>query len=240
MRSVDALEALVHAPLFRGLTRASLEPLAPALRRKEIRKGGFVWLDGSPATVIYVVLEGRIECFKTSSRGEQLVVEYYTPGGVAGLPSILVDGATRMTEGRAVEDTVVLTIDRESLFQLLEREPALMRRLFDNIGRVARAALHTLSEVTFLDVRGRVAHKLSDLAMSPLGEASADGEQIVVKISQRALAGLVAASREKVNRALARLAADGVVHQDAGKITIVDPPRLRKYVTELQPDPHLM
>ncbi len=51
---------------------------------------------------------------------------------------------------------------------------------------------------------------------------------------------MVAASREKVNRALARLAADGIIRQDPGAIRIVDPSRLRTYVTELQPDPDLM
>jgi CRP/FNR family transcriptional regulator, cyclic AMP receptor protein len=235
MRSVDALEALVRAPLFRGLPRESLEPLAPALRRKEVRKGAFVWHEESRATVLYVVLQGRIEVTRTSSRGEHIVVDYFGPGDVGGLPSILIEDATRMTAGKAAENTVVLTLEREPLFALLEREPVVMRRVLDNIARAMRMELHTLSEVAFLDVGGRVAHKLSDLAS--LSGVPSDGNHITIKVSQRALAAMVAASREKVNRALARLASEEIIRLDVGTITVLDPARLRARETERRPDP---
>jgi CRP/FNR family transcriptional regulator, cyclic AMP receptor protein len=234
MRNVDALEALVRAPLFRGLPRESLEPLAPSLHRKEIRKGGFVWHEDSPATVIYIVLQGRIEVTRTSSRGEHIVVDYFGPGDVGGLPSILIEGATRMTAGKAVEETVVLSLEREPLFALLEREPVVMRRVLDNIARLARMELHTMSEIAFLDVGGRVAHKLSDLAT--LSGRASDGGPITITVSQRALAAMVAASREKVNRALARLSEEGIIRKDVGSITILDPDRLRARETERRPD----
>jgi len=234
MRGVDALEVLVHAPLFRGSPRESLESLAPSLRRKEVRKGGYVWFEGSAATVLYVVMSGRIEVTRSSSRGERLVIEYYGPGDVGGLPSILIEGATRMTDGRALEDTVVLSLERDALFGLFEREPTVMRAAFDYMARVARRELHTFSQVAFLDVPGRVAHKLSDLAEAG-GGADGDG-RVVLKVSQRALAEMVAVSREKVNRALARLADDGIISREKGAITILDLARLRQRETERRPD----
>ena len=231
---MDALEVLVHAPLFRDARRESLETLAPTLRRKEVRKGGYVWLEGSPATVIYILVEGRVEVSRSSSRGDRLVIEYYGPGDIGGLPSLVIEGSTRMTDGQALEDTVVLSIEREPFFQLLEREPVIMRRVLDSIARLARRELHTFSQVAFLDVRGRVAHKLSDLVES-YGRADGDG-RVKIKVSQRALAGMVAVSREKVNRALARLAEEGIIGMEKGAITILDLARLRARETERRPD----
>jgi CRP-like cAMP-binding protein len=92
-----------------------------------------------------------------------------------------------------------------------------------------------MSEIAFLDVGGRVAHKLSDLATLS-GQASADGP-ITIQVSQRALAAMVAASREKVNRALARLSDEGIIRKEVGSITILDPDRLRARETERRPDP---
>ena len=224
---MDALDALAQTPIFRGGTRPSLEQIASSLHRKVIRKGGFAWLEQSAATVVYVVEAGRIECSRTSPSGEHIVVEYYGPGEVGGLPGALIDGATRMTQGKALEETVVLGLEREALFALLEREPTVMRRVLDNVARAARVELHAFSDVAFLDLRSRVANKLFDLAAQH-GEPSKDGDTISVKVSQRSLAAMVAASREKVNRALARLSAEGVIRQDPGRITVLIPERVRK------------
>jgi CRP-like cAMP-binding protein len=84
---IDAAPELID----RGVGRDALEPLAAALRRKEIRKGGFVWLEESSATAIFIVVEGRIEVSRTSPHGEQLIVDLYRAGDVGGLPSILIE-----------------------------------------------------------------------------------------------------------------------------------------------------
>ena len=231
---MDAIEVLVHAPLFRDARRESLEALVTTLRRKEVRKGGYVWFEGSPATVLYIVAEGRIEVTRSSSRGDRIVVQYIGPGDAGGLPSLLIEGSTRMTDGQALEDTVVLSMEREDFYRLLEREPVVMRRVLDSIARLARSELHTFSQVAFLDVRGRVAHKLSDL-VAEQGNENGDG-RVVIKVSQRALAGMVAVSREKVNRALARLADEGLIAMEKGAITVLDLARLRARETERRPD----
>ena len=49
-----------------------------------------------------------------------------------------------------------------------------------------------------------------------------------MRLSQRTLAGMVAASRENVNRALRRFETRGDILQEAGSITIVRPGELRK------------
>ena len=225
IRGVDALDELVRAPLFRGLSRESLKPVAPALQRKKIPKGGFAWLEESPATALIIVVRGRVECSRTSPEGALIVVEHNGPGDVGGLPALLIEGAKRMTEGRTLEDTVVLTFEREAFFELLEHEPAVMRRVLDHVARAARMELQMFSDQAFLDLRSRVASKLSDLA-GQNGEPGDDGT-IVVKVSQRGLAHMVAASREKVNRALARLASDGLIRQEFGRITILQPEQMR-------------
>ena len=222
---MDAIDGLLQAPFFRGVARERVEFLASSLHRKEIPKGGFAWFEGSAATALVVVVEGRIECSRTSASGEHIVVEYNGPGDVGGLPALLIEGATRMTQGKALEDSVVLGLEREAFFTILELEPTVMRRVLDNVARAARTELQMFSDRAFLDLRSRVASKLYDLARQN-GEPAADGTA-TVKVSQRALAAMVAGSREKVNRALARLVADGLIRQEPGRITILQPERMR-------------
>jgi CRP/FNR family transcriptional regulator len=72
-----------------------------------------------------------------------------------------------------------------------------------------------------------VARKLLDLAAEH-GQKTNEGVRIEMRLTQRTLAGMVAASRENVNRALSRLVGRGDIIQEAGYITIVRPAELRK------------
>jgi CRP-like cAMP-binding protein len=104
-----------------------------------------------------------------------------------------------------------------------------MLRIITMLSGYVRRKDDAFAEVAFLDITGRVAQKLLDLAESN-GQLTADGVRIGMRLSQRALAGMVGASRENVNRALSRFGAGGAIRQDGGVITILDPAALRRRV----------
>jgi len=83
-----------------------------------------------------------------------------------------------------------------------------------------------MGDVAFLDISGRVASKLAELA-DARGRQTLDGIVIDVPLSQRVLAGMVGASRENVNRALRRFSELGYIRRSAGSITLLDRDRLR-------------
>jgi CRP/FNR family transcriptional regulator/CRP/FNR family cyclic AMP-dependent transcriptional regulator len=93
--------------------------------------------------------------------------------------------------------------------------------------RIIRSADQGLAEAAFLDIPGRVARKLLDLADSH-GEDSPQGRRIKIRLPQRTLAGMVGASRENVNRALARLSDHGDIAVESGHIIVLRPAELRK------------
>lgn len=78
-----------------------------------------------------------------------------------------------------------------------------------------------------MDITGRVAKKLLDLAESH-GKPTKDGVRIGVRVTQQTLAGMIGASRENVNRAVSRFVARGDITQEAGTITILRAAELRK------------
>jgi CRP-like cAMP-binding protein len=84
-----------------------------------------------------------------------------------------------------------------------------------------------VAETASLDITGRVAKKLLELAASH-GEKTNDGVRIGLRLTQRTLAGLVSASRENVNRSLSRFQKQGIITKDGGYITIVHRDRLRR------------
>lgn len=226
---MDTLDALGRTPLFQGVPPERLELLAPRLRRQAFRRGSMVYLEGDPSDVIQIVIEGCVKVSKVSADGAEIIIMYARPGDTCGLPAALVEGARRATQGEATEDSVLLALDRESLYELLEREPVVMRSVLENVARMARDELEAYSWVAFLDLPARVARKLLDLA-EQYGEPYEGGTRIARRVSQRDLAAMIAASREKVNRAIAGLVEEGAIRLDAGRIAILDPERLRELI----------
>jgi CRP/FNR family transcriptional regulator/CRP/FNR family cyclic AMP-dependent transcriptional regulator len=146
---------------------------------------------------------------------------------VFGEPGAVIDGATRAMDGLAIEDTECYLLHRDDLLRMLEEDSVLMRRVLARLAELSRERARVLSELAFLDIPGRVAAKLLELAVTR-GEACEGGVRINLRMSQRTLAGMVLASRESVNRALAILIADGAVAQESGTIVIRQPELLRR------------
>jgi CRP-like cAMP-binding protein len=104
--------------------------------------------------------------------------------------------------------------------------PELGLRLLATLVDQIRSKDDELAEVAFLDLPGRLAHKLLQLAERH-GEPVAGGVRISVRVPQGELAAMTGSSRENVNRTLARFVTSGAVAIDRGSITILDPDALR-------------
>jgi CRP/FNR family transcriptional regulator, cyclic AMP receptor protein len=130
-------------------------------------------------------------------------------------------------DGLAVEDVKCAALHRDDLMRILEDDHVVMGRLLARLAEMCRDRARLLSGMAFLDVTGRVAAKLMELA-AVYGKADERGLRIDIKMSQRTLAGLVIASRQSVNRALATLITDGALIQESGTIVVREPELLRR------------
>ena len=131
-----------------------------------------------------------------------------------------------IADAQATELSECLTLSRDALRSFVDSHPWMMHRVIQVLIGYVRATDETFSETAFLDIPGRVAKKLLELAESH-GERRPDGVRIRLRLTQRTFAGMVAASRENVNRALARFETSGAIRQDGGYITITHPEKLR-------------
>jgi CRP-like cAMP-binding protein len=117
-------------------------------------------------------------------------------------------------------------LSKDDLHAAVRTTPELGLRLLSTLVGYVRRKDEELADVAFLDVSGRTARKLLELA-DRHGVAVAGGVRIGVRVPQAELAGMVGASRENVNRAISRLITLGAVSIDQGHITILDAARLR-------------
>jgi CRP/FNR family transcriptional regulator, cyclic AMP receptor protein len=224
---MDPVAILARTALFSEFSAAELEPLAPALQTRTYLRGAFLFHEGDPGSVLYVIRTGQVKIARIGPGGDEVVFALLLPGDFFGELALFDEAALRTADAQAIDLTECLTLQRDPLLAFLEGHPQLMRRLLKVFTAYIRQMDAALAEAAFLDIPGRVARKLLALAESH-GERSPGGVRIEMKLSQRTLAGMVGASRENVNRSLRRLIVGGAIAQDGGYITIVRPAELRK------------
>ena len=226
IRAMDPVSVLRRTVLFDGFSPADLEELVPGINARPYARGAYIFHEGDPGRSLFVVSRGQVKIGRMGRTGEEVVFAVLAPGDSFGELALFDHDAKRAADAQAMELTECVVIDRDTLLAFLDRHPVFARRVLQMVSRYVRAADATFSEAAFLDIPGRVASKLLELAASR-GEPAGGGTRITVRLPQRTLAGMVGASRENVNRALSRLTAEGTITQLNGYITVVHAGRLR-------------
>lgn len=228
--SVDVVRALRRTYLFADTPPVDLESIARRAAVRRLQASEAVYRVGDRATHLYVLVNGELTEGRTTDEGEEHVEEVFAPGGVAGEPGLFAAERDRVVDLVATTPATVVAIARDDVVDFLGRHPAAMLRMFEGLAADARAAVENLVVFGYRTVRERVAYRLCELAATH-GEADAHGtHRFRVHVTQRVVAGLVAARRENVNRAIASLKAAGLVAVERDEIVILDLVGLRSIV----------
>lgn len=223
---MDEVDILRRAYPFQDCNRADVEALLPSFRRHRFAPEQPVWHAGDPADHLWFVIRGQIRNVITSEDGDEMITQVAGPGESFGQPALFLPGRPRIGTCIATGQTELLSLGREPLLRFLQANPAALRRMLESMSLLIFDAGGMLREISFRDVRGRVVYALLKFA-EEYGEPVPDGVRITLKLSQATLAGLMASSRESVNRALSGLVASGHIRQDAGHIVLTRADDLR-------------
>jgi CRP/FNR family cyclic AMP-dependent transcriptional regulator len=206
----DSLKAV---PLFSGLAEPEIAALAGVAIVRTFPKNAIVVTEGDGSDSLYVILSGRVKVFVSDEDGRDLVLNTMVPGEYFG--ELALDEGPRSASVATLEPSKMAVIPNEVLKAFLASHPGaalpLIRVL---IGRV-RHMTESLKNLAMLDVYGRVAKLLLELARE------VDGKLVIEeRLTQQDIGERVGASREMVSRILKDLTAGGYVGNEGGKIVI--------------------
>jgi CRP-like cAMP-binding protein len=180
--------------LFGTLPPELLEQLRGRTALNRFRRGDAIFEKGDPAKSLFVLFSGRVAIVAKSSDGRESVLTVLGPGALFGEMSMF-DGGVRSANARALTTVHVIAIDFDDVRDVLANRPEVLWAVVRILARRLRATDEALADAMFLDVTGRTAKRLLELA---------DGEDdFRMPLTQEELAGMVGASRERVNKAIA-------------------------------------
>lgn len=224
----DSAYTLLRAwPALAPLGDPELEPLARMARRRHYPKDSHLFREGDPGLDLFLLESGEVKISRTGEGGSELVLAILGPGAAFGELAVLEEGAHRSADALALEETTCHLVERAALVTFLDSHRKALWRVISLLSAQIRRQDERAAELAFLDIPGRVARKLLELA-DLHGEPAAGGTRISLPISQRTLAGLIGASRENVNRALRSFAALNQVRVESGVIVVLQPEALRR------------
>lgn len=204
-------------------------PLVAAFRdarRQRLHPGMLLFTERDASGRVVLVLSGRVKVSTLSDDGQETILAFRGAGDVLG-ELAAIDGEDHMATVTVVEEGEALILPANRFLWALEREPGLAVALLRSVIGRLRNADRLRAEFVELDVTGRVARRLVELAAS-YGTPVDGGTRIGLQLSQRELAGWVGASREAVNKALAQLEGRDLVLRDHGSLVVRDVEGLRR------------
>ena len=179
--------------LFEGLDEETLDQLLLSATDQMLIRGDVIFTEGAEADALYLVISGRIAISNKSFDGRESMVALMERGDLFGEMSLF-DGLGRSAEARALEESQMIVLPYQPVTNLWTERPELLWSVISMLTRRLRVMDGALADAFFLDVTGRTAKHLLELA--------GNRETFEIPITQEELAGLVGASRERVNKAI--------------------------------------
>jgi CRP/FNR family cyclic AMP-dependent transcriptional regulator len=211
---------LKSIPLFEGLPEAELRALAERTVTRSYPKQAIIVTEGDESDSLYLILSGRVKVYLADEHGKELILAIKGAGQYFG--EMVLDEQPRSASVITLEPAQFAVLSRADFRAFLLRHPEVALALIQNLIRLARGLNQNVRNLAMLDVYGRVARILLELAVE-------QGGKLVIpeKMTQKDIAARVGASREMINRILRDLTTGGYVSMEAGRITINKAPPAR-------------
>ena len=209
---------LKQVPLFAGLADEDIGELMSVAKRRTFRSGEVIFHREDPGQVLHVIKEGKVKISLISPDGQEISLVVFGKGECFGEFALL-DGLPRSADAVAMEKVECYTLQRSDFHKAIMKNPKIAIQVMEVLSKRLRSTDQMIEDLIFLDVYGRVAKKLLELADTH-GTKVENGIRIDVRLTQQELASMVGSSRESVNKVMGYFTDKNFISTDKHKITL--------------------
>lgn len=205
MSMLSNLDLIRRVPLFSLLTDEQARSVADGVVKRRYRRGELVVEQGKKSNALFILLNGRARVLTSDPRGREVILAVLEAGDYVGEMS-LIDNQPHSATVRCEVQCDLLILGRDEFARCLPENSSLAYAIMRGLVARLRSADRQIESLALLDVYGRVARTLLDMA------EEVDGQTIIRgKVSRQDMAKIVGASREMVSRVMKDLEERGVI-----------------------------
>jgi len=201
------------AALLDGLTVDEINALSAHAAIQTFPKNAVIINEGDRSDSIFIVSSGRVKVFLHGGDGKEVVLNIHGPSEYFG--EMVLDEGPRSASVATLETSKFLIISKADFRQFLSAHPDFAMKLINRLMHRVRALTQNVKSLALMDVYGRVARLLLELAVEQEG-----GLVVTEKLTQKDIADRVGASREMVSRIFKELVAGGFIVLDNKQIVV--------------------
>ena len=175
-------------------------------------KNTVVVREGDRTDSLYIIVSGRVRIY-VSDEGKEIVLGESGPGEYFG--EMVLDEGPRSASVMTLEPTEFLVVPKEDFREFVATSPQFALNLILKLIKRVRALTNDVKTLGLMDVYGRVARMLLDLAVK-----RDDALVIEERPKPQEIAARVGASREMVNKILGELAEGGYIPLADGRVRV--------------------
>lgn len=214
---------------LRGVPQDASRRFVEAASQLSANAGAVLYGAEEPPPVVLFVARGTVRA-QMAAGARPFTIALLGPGDVVGEMGVL-DADGRYATVTTVEPTTLAVVSRATFARALDEVPGLARNIAGVLSLRLRGAYGTIASLASMEVDRRVARQLLAFG-ARYGTADGNGIRVSLRLTQRDLASLVGASRERTNRALVAFKRRGWISVDRDcRVTLTRPDLLAKRVS---------
>jgi CRP/FNR family cyclic AMP-dependent transcriptional regulator len=231
----DRIRFLKSHPPFVDAGPAAMKTLASRCRATSRQPGESLFMEGDPCRDLYVLVAGRVKCFRASPEGREQILKIFDhPGDIFCTTSAFSTGSHIVT-AEAMSDVRLYVIDVETIKRVALEQPAVALALVTAAGVQMWSLVSLADDLALKTATTRVAKLLWERARAAGGR---EGEEIRLRragLREDEIASMVGTVRVHVSRSLKTLATMGAITLDRDTIRISDLKALEGFLHAIEP-----
>jgi CRP/FNR family cyclic AMP-dependent transcriptional regulator len=215
-------QILKGVPLFSLFSDAQLGQLLSCVQHRSYPRNAFILRAGEETDALYIVLSGRVKVLIPDEEGHEVILSVMGPHEFFGEMGLL-DEQTRSASVEALEACEMLRLSKSGFTNILKDNFELAMLIMRSLVKRLREADRKIESLALIDVYGRVARLLIDMAKQ------IDGKWVVEHTPpKQEIARMIGASREMVSRVVKDLQSKGLIRAEKRRIYVLDKQSMQK------------
>jgi CRP-like cAMP-binding protein len=208
-------ETLKRLFYFRLLNDDQLDRLEAISATHRYRAGELIFSQGEEATAFFIVLGGKVQIYKLSREGKEMILHLFGPGDVFAEVPVFSGIPKYPANSLCLEDTEVLSIQGSGFRELVLEYPDMALSMLS----VFAQRLHRFSEI-IEDLSLRTVD--SRLAKYLLSVSENSPNKALIYIHKKTLASILGTIPETLSRTFKKLADKGLIQVEENRIQLLD------------------
>lgn len=209
--------------MFSELQPSQIELLANGTRLVDIPRGGRLFNRGDKAHGFYLLLEGQIKLGVISPQGDEKVIGLIQPGESFGEAVLFLERSFPVY-AQTTLDSKVLLITREAIFDILDNDVTVVRRMLAAISARNRQLVNDIESISLQNSTQRLIGYLLQISAD-----SPNPERLQLPANKLTIASMLNLTPETLSRVMLRLSNAGLIEVNGKEIVITNVAGLRNF-----------